>query len=87
MNSQNKLKLQQQVALIEETAKKYLDSEALERFGNIKMVDPEKALQVAALIVQNVEVGNLNDVLGDDQFKEVLIKLQGDKREFKFNRK
>ena len=87
MNSQNKLKLQQQVALIEETAKKYLDSEALERFGNIKMVDPEKALQVAALIVQNVEVGNLNNVLGDDQFKKVLIKLQGDKREFKFNRK
>ncbi len=86
-NIQEKIKLQQQIAMIETIAKKYLNREALQRFGNIKSVNPEKALQIAALIVQNVEAGNLSEVLDDEQLKQLLINLQEPKREFKFTRK
>ncbi len=59
---------------------------ALQRFGNLKTAYPEKALQVCAIIVQNAESGNLNGVLNDVQFKQLLIDLQEPKREFKFTR-
>jgi len=82
-----RIELQQQIALIEETAKKYLDKKALERLGNLKSAYPEKALQVSALIIQNAESGNLKEVINDAQLKQLLINLDGEKREFKFTRK
>lgn len=81
------LEFQRQIALIEETAKKYLDRGALQRLGNLKAAYPEKALQVSALILQNAEAGNLKSIINDDQLKQLLISLDGQKKEFKFIRK
>ncbi|MBI2499419.1 DNA-binding protein [Candidatus Woesearchaeota archaeon] len=82
-----RLELQRQIALIEESAKKYLDRDALQRLGNLKSAYPEKALQVSALILQNAEAGNLKRMLNDEQLKQLLISLDEPKREFKFTRK
>jgi len=82
-----RLELQRQIALIEESAKKYLDRAALQRLGNLKSAYPEKALQVSALILQNAEAGNLKNVINDDQLKQLLINLDEPKKEFRFTRK
>ena len=82
-----RIKLQQQVEVIENQAKGFLDSDALLRYGNIKVSNPEKAVQVAVLIVQAVQRGQIKNKLSDNEFKELLIQLQGTKKEFKMVRK
>jgi len=86
-NEQSEIaKLQQQMALIESQAKQYLDKDALSRFGNIKLADPQKAFQIAALIMQAAQSGQITQ-LNDEEFKNLLIQIQGQKKEFKFTRK
>ena len=84
---QEKLKFQQQISLIENNAKQFLDKDALSRYGNIKAVNQEKALQIAFLIHQAVQSGQLKEKLTDVQFKELLMNLQEPRREFRFIRK
>jgi len=79
-----RINLQQQIALLESQAKSFLDSEALLRFNNIKLVDPEKALHLATFIVQAVHTGQLQTKLSDSEFKDLLIRLHEQKKEFRF---
>lgn len=82
-----RIKMQQQVEFIESNAKKFLDKNALERYGNLKAVQPERALQVAILIAQASQAGQIKDVLSDEEFKNLLRNLDEPKREFRFVRK
>ena len=76
-----------QIQELENNAKQYLDSEALSRYGNIKLTRPEKAFQIAVLITQLVQSGQFKDKISDDQLKDLLMKLQEPKKEFRFTRK
>jgi len=73
--------------MIEDEAKKYLDTDALSRYSNIKIAHPDKALQAAALIVQVAQTGQLQGALNDVQFKKLLMKIQEPNKEFKVIRK
>ena len=84
---EEKMKLQQQVAVLESNAKQFLDKEALMRYGNIKAVDPEKAIKIAMLISQAVQNGQLKEKLSDSQFKDLLMSLQEPNKEFNVVRK
>lgn len=78
------LRMQQQMDALEVNAKQFLSKDAVLRFGNIKAVNPELALKIAALIVQLVQAGQLDGQINDEKFKELLRHLQGAKREFNF---
>ena len=79
---QQQLQLQQQVAQLEELVKKKLTKEALERYGNVRLANPELAIQAASVIVRSkIELVN------DEQLKSLLGKLAGPKKEFKIIRK
>lgn len=84
---QELIKMQQQMAAIEGQAKQYLDRGALSRFGNIKVADPQKAFQVAVLLVQAAQAGQINGQLDDATFKNLLLSFQGQKKEFRLNRR
>ena len=84
---EEKIKLQQQIAMIEENAKKFLDKRAVERFGTLKTAHPEKALQAASVIFQASQAGQLQKELTDDEFKQLLSGLQEPKKEFTLTRK
>jgi len=86
-NLQEKIKLQQQIAVIENSAKTYLDKKALQRYGNLRIAHQERALQIAAVIVQAVHEGTIMQPLTDQEFKTILENLQQPKKEFKFTRK
>mgnify|MGYP001585908984 CR=1 FL=1 len=82
-----KIELRQQIFEIENNAKQFLDGNALSRYGNIKLADSEKALQIALLINQAIQQGQLKEKLDDTQFKTLLMNLQEPKKEFNFVRK
>ena len=87
METNDQERIQQQIAMIENEAKKHLDSNALARYSNMRIAHSEKALQVAALIVQASQTGQLQGVLNDSQFRGLLVRLQEPNKEFKITRK
>ena len=77
--------LQRQIAELEGIVKQLFTKEALERYGNIKAVDQEKAIQVIAVIGQLVQSGRVQKI-NDEMLKNLLMRLAGKKRESKIRR-
>lgn len=81
------VKLQQQITVLENIAKQYMTNEAISRYGNLKSAHPELAIQVIAIIAQGIEMGQIREKVNDEQFKELLMRIQKPKKEFKIQRK
>lgn len=79
--------LQKQIELLENISKKYLTKEAIQRYGNLKLSHPEKAINAIALIVQLVNSGQITDKIDDNQFKEILKRMDTQKKSFKITKK
>lgn len=78
---------QKQIELLEATAKKYLTKEAIQRYGNLKITHPEKAIRAMALIVQMVNSGQIRDQVDDATFKNILKQFDYEKKSFKITKK
>jgi len=63
-----------------------LTSEARERLANIRLARPQFARQIEIFLIQLYQAGRLPQKLTDEQFKQILEKLQQGKREFKIRR-
>ena len=79
---EEQVKLKKQIELIEENAKKYLSKEAVNRFGNLRLAHPDKALRVCGLILEAVNRGQIKDKLNDEEFLGLLRLLEEPKKEF-----
>jgi len=86
-SAEERRKLQEQIAMMEILAKKYMSGEAITRYGNIKVAHPEMAVKLVALIVQAVQAGQISGKISDAQLKVLLVQMQPQKREFRFVRK
>ena len=60
-----------------------LTEEARQRLTNVKLVRPELAEAVEVRLIQLAQQGAINDKLSDAQLKDILRKIQGQKRETK----
>jgi len=80
-------KLQQQIKQIDESVKQFLTKEAITRYGNLKSAHPELAIQVAAIILQAINSGQIKEKVTGDQLKNILKQFQKPKKEFKLTRK
>lgn len=80
--TQQQAHIRQQLAQLEELAKKKLTKEALERYGNVRFANAERAFQAAEIIVRSKI-----DIVTDEQLKSLLAKLSETKREIKITRK
>jgi len=74
--------VQEKIAQIESMVRPKLDKKALERYGNLRTVHPELAVQALLVLAQMSKTH-----ITDEQFKEVLVMLQPPKRETKIIRK
>lgn len=83
----NALQLQQQIAALDNMAKQCLAPEALSRYGSIKAAHPQKALQLMLVIAQMAQQGQLRERLTDAQLREMLLRLEAPKKEFRITRK
>lgn len=77
--------LQEQIEQIEAIAKSRMTSDALVRYGNVKVAHPEKAIQVLIILSQFIQSGKVNKI--DDKFLKVVLERITQKREFKIRRK
>ena len=82
---QEQAQLQHQVHQLEAMVKAVMTKEAMERYGNIKAAHPERAVQVMVVLAQLLQAGQLKSV-DDSTMKQVLARLQPEKKEFKITR-
>lgn len=83
---QEEIELRQQIETLENFAKQYMEKEAISRYGNLKTVHPEKAVQVTAVIAEAVRNGSIREKVTDQQLKAFLSEIQTPKREFRIRR-
>jgi len=73
---------QQKQALL----RQLLSPEARQRLTNLKMIKPEFTEQIELQIIQLAQTGKLPIPLSDAQLKQILLQLQGRKREITIRR-
>lgn len=83
---QQQLQAQQMEEQIDLIMRQIMTPEARERLANIRMARPEFARQVEILLIQLYQGGRLKQ-LTDEQFKALLAKISGTKRESKIQMK
>jgi programmed cell death protein 5 len=64
-----------------------LEPPARQRLMNIKMVKPDLAATVENYLISAASAGRLNRSLTDEELKQILLRLQQPKKEFKINRR
>ncbi len=80
------LRLQQEIAMLESMVKKKLTKEALLRYGNVKAAHPQLALNLILILSNLIQTGKV-DVIDDAQLKDILLKLNSQKKDFRIMRK
>lgn len=64
-----------------------LDPEARQRLMNVRLVKPELASAVENYLINAASSGRLNRPLSDDELKQLLLRIQQPKRDFKIDRR
>ena len=80
-------KIRQAEAQKQTVLRTILTVEARQRINNIKMVRPEYAEQLELQLIQLAQTGRIKLPLNDDQLKEVLKRMQGQRKDIKIRRK
>jgi programmed cell death protein 5 len=70
----------------QELLRQLLSPEARQRLTNLKMIKPEFTEQLELQIIQLAQAGKLPIPLSDQQLKQILVQLQGRKREITIRR-
>jgi programmed cell death protein 5 len=85
---EQRLQMQQQVETQKQSLlRRILSQEARQRLTNLKMVKPEFAEQIELQLIQLAQAGRLSIPVTDDQLKEILARLQSQRRDIKIRRK
>ena len=85
-NDNETIELQKQIQFLENTIRQYLSKEALTRYFTIKSTNPQFAIQVLAFIHQAVTQKHIKNRISDDEFKDLLKRLQEPKKEFRIRK-
>ena len=64
-----------------------LDPQARQRLMNIRLVKPDLALTVENYLISAASSGRINRPLTDDELKQLLLRIQQPKKEFRFERR
>jgi len=81
VQAQQQLEGQKQALL-----RRILTPEARSRLTNLKMVKPEFTQQLELQLIQLVQQGKINIPITDEQLKELLVRLQSGRRDYKIRR-
>ena len=66
--------------------RRILTSDARQRINNLKMVKPQFAAQLELQLIQLAQQNRISIPMTDEQLKEILTKLQSQRREIKIRR-
>jgi programmed cell death protein 5 len=80
--AQQQIEMQKQAIL-----RRILTPEARQRLTNLKMVKPEFANSLEIQLIQLAQSGRVRPPITDEQLKEILVRLQGQRRDIKITRR
>ena len=80
--AQQQIEIQKQAIL-----RRILTTEARQRLTNLKMVKPEFANTLELQLIQLAQSGKVQTPITDEQLKEILVRLQGQRRDIKITRR
>jgi programmed cell death protein 5 len=84
---QQQAQVQQQIEIQKQALlRRILTSDARQRLTNLKMVKPEFAQQLELQLIQLAQQGKIAIPVTDEQLKEILVKIQSGRREYKIRR-
>ncbi len=84
---QQQAQVQQQIEVQKQALlRRILTPDARRRLTNLKMVKQEFAQQLELQLIQLAQQGKMNIPVTDEQLKEILVRLQSGRREFKIRR-
>ena len=81
VQAQQQLESQKQALL-----RRILTPEARSRLTNLNIVKPEFTQQLELQLIQLAQGGRINLPINDEQLKELLMRLQSGKRDYKIRR-
>ena len=81
VQAQQQLESQKQALL-----RRILTPEARSRLTNLNIVKPEFTQQLELQLIQLAQQGRINIPITDEQLKELLVRLQSGKRDYKIRR-
>jgi len=85
---QQRAQVQQQIEVQKQAIlRRILTPEARQRLNNLKMVKPEFASTLEIQLIQLVQAGKVQTPITDEQLKEILIRLQAQRRDIKITRR
>ena len=64
-----------------------LDPQARQRLMNVRLVKPDLAGAVENYLINAASSGRLNRPLTDEELKQLLLRIQQPKKDFKFDRR
>lgn len=79
---QKQIEIQKQAVL-----RRILTPEARQRINNLKMVKSEFANQLELQLIQLAQAGKVQTPITDEQLKDILIRVQGQRRDIKITRR
>ncbi|UCE57894.1 MAG: DNA-binding protein, partial [Candidatus Bathyarchaeota archaeon] len=86
-DEQQRAQVQQEVEVQKQSLlRRILTPDARSRLTNLKMVKPEFAQQLELQLIQLAQRGRVDIPVTDKQLKEILVRLQSGRREFKIRR-
>lgn len=85
---QQRIQAQQQIEMQKQTVlRRILTADARRRLTNLKMVKPEFAEQLELQLIQLAQQGRIELPIDDGQLKEILTRLQSQRRETQIRRR
>jgi len=85
---QQRAQVQQQIEIQKQAVlRRILTPEARRRLNNLKMVKPEFTSQLELQLIQLVQAGRVPTPITDEQLKEILIRLQAQRKDIKITRR
>ena len=81
VQAQQKIESQKQALL-----RRILTPEARSRLTNLNMVKPQFTQQLELQLIQLAQQGRINVPISDEQLKELLVRLQSGRRDYKIRR-
>jgi programmed cell death protein 5 len=84
---QQQVQAEQQLERQKQTLlRRILTPEARSRLTNLNMVKPEFTQQLELQLIQLAQQGRINIPITDEQLKELLVRLQSGRRDYKIRR-
>jgi programmed cell death protein 5 len=86
-NDEDARRREAEAAMRQRVLQVVLDPQARQRLMNIRLVKPDLAMAVENYLINTASSGRINRPLTDEELKQLLLRIQQPKKDFKIERR